>query len=643
MEAHYNRGLALREAGRFQEALASYDRALALDPNHPGAHNNRAVALQDLDRVEEALASYDRALGINPNLSEAHHGRANALHRLRRFEEALASYDRSLELSPGRAAAFSHRGVVLHALNRHEEAVASHDRALAIDPDDAEALYNRGVSLRELGLLRDALDSYNRALALNAGHAKAHINRADVLSQFGHFQAALASYERALGVNPDLAQAHYGRGNVLNQLQRFDEALESYGRAVCLEPRQDWLQGARLLTQMQLCDWSDLEAQVAQLIAGVEEGRKCTPPFPVLVLADALPLQLKAARIWAEASGGRRSFHPLPPIGKRRRHERIRVAYYSADYYDHATAYLLAELIERHDRQRLEVLGFSFGSEHADGMRGRLAGAFDRFIDVRAHSDMEIAQLSRDLEIDIAVDLKGFSQQERHGIFAFRAAPIQVNYLGYPGTMGTHYMDYIVADPTLIPAQSREGYAEKIVYLPHSYQVNDRKRRIAERSPSRAELGMPPTGFVYCCFNNHYKIMPDTFSCWMRILLKVQGSVLWLLGDNATVAGNLQQRSGSRGNRWRTPDLCAAHGAPGAPVTTSGGRSLSRHAALRRPYHGERRAVGRLAGADQDRRVVRGESRLESAHGHRTCGAHQRHRGGLRGACRRARDPSVAA
>ena len=425
--------------------------------------------------------------------------------------------------------------------------MASHDRALAIDPDDAEALYNRGVSLRELGLLRDALDSYNRALALNAGHAKAHINRADVLSQFGHFQAALASYERALGVNPDLAQAHYGRGNVLNQLQRFDEALESYGRAVCLEPRQDWLQGARLLTQMQLCDWSDLEAQVAQLIAGVEEGRKCTPPFPVLVLADALPLQLKAARIWAEASGGRRSFHPLPPIGKRRRHERIRVAYYSADYYDHATAYLLAELIERHDRQRLEVLGFSFGSEHADGMRGRLAGAFDRFIDVRAHSDMEIAQLSRDLEIDIAVDLKGFSQQERHGIFAFRAAPIQVNYLGYPGTMGTHYMDYIVADPTLIPAQSREGYAEKIVYLPHSYQVNDRKRRIAERSPSRAELGLPPTGFVYCCFNNHYKIMPDTFSCWMRILLKVQGSVLWLLGDNATVAGNLRREAAAAG------------------------------------------------------------------------------------------------
>jgi predicted O-linked N-acetylglucosamine transferase (SPINDLY family) len=258
-----------------------------------------------------------------------------------------------------------------------------------------------------------------------------------------------------------------------------------------------------------------------------------------------LELQRKSAEIWVnDRYPASRIF---PPIAKRARQEKIRIAYYSADYHNHATAYLMAELFELHDRNRFELVAFSFGPHQKDDMSARVSSAFDRFVDVRDKSDAEVAQLSRDMEVDIAIDLKGFTADQRAGIFALRAAPIQVSFIGYPGTMGADYMDYLIADHTLIPEVSRQCYTEKIAYLPNSYQVNDRKRVIADKRYTREELGLPPTGFVYCCFNNNYKITPDTFEGWMRILKQVQGSVLWLLEDNPTAANNLRKEAEARG------------------------------------------------------------------------------------------------
>ena len=232
---------------------------------------------------------------------------------------------------------------------------------------------------------------------------------------------------------------------------------------------------------------------------------------------------------------------------KRNRSDKIRLGYYSADFHNHATAYLMAELFERHDKNQFELFAFSFGPAQNDAMRKRLSAAFDQFIDVRNPSDKAIAQLSRQLEIDIAVDLKGYTQNARSGIFAYRAAPIQASYLGYPGTMGTHTIDYLIADKTLIPQASQPYYAEKIVYLPHSYQVNDRQRAIAAITPTRASLGLPDKGFVFCCFNNNFKILPATFDIWMRILKQIENSVLWLFEDNPSAARNLRHEAQTRG------------------------------------------------------------------------------------------------
>jgi predicted O-linked N-acetylglucosamine transferase (SPINDLY family) len=356
---------------------------------------------------------------------------------------------------------------------------------------------------------------------------------------------ALQCVDRALQLNPNYAEAHFNRGTVLHELKRFDEALESYLRALQINPDQDWLYGTCLHAQMRICEWNGFEARMADLAVRVEQGKAASPPFVLVTMTDSLPLQRRAAEIWV-----RETCPPnpeLPPIPRRERGSKLRVGYYSADYYNHATALLVAGLFERHDRDKLEIVAFNFGRGQHDELTERLVAAFDEFVDVRAKTDVQIAQLSRDMQIDIAVDLKGFTMQQRCGIFVHRAAPIQVGYLGYPGTMGAPFIDYLVADRTLIPPQAREHYAEKIAYLPGSYQVNDRTRRIADRQWSRADFGLPAEGFVFCSFNNVYKITPTLFKCWMQILRRVEGSVLWLLEDNDMASGNLRKAARSAG------------------------------------------------------------------------------------------------
>ena len=576
--AHYNRGNVLQELGQLEEALASYGRALELRPGFVQACLNRGGLLEKMGRLDAALADYEEALRVNAEFAEAHYNYGNALRRLGRNEDALASYQRAVELRPGYVAAWNNRGIALHAMGRRTEALASHDRALAFDPSSAEGHTNRGNVLQSLGRLDEALTSHERALAIDPGSAGASYNRGNVLLAMERPEAALASYEMALRLRPDyaaalnnrgsvlhllgrltdaldsfdravqvdpgLAAAWNNRGNLLQELKRPDEALDCYERALAIDPRREFCFGASLHTKMKLCEWDGMDANLAQLFARIEAGEKVAMPFPVLALTGSLSLQRDAARTWIESKCPAELALPVTVVSERR--GKIRVGYYSADFHDHATSYLIAELFELHDRSRFEIFAFSFGPDRDDSMRKRIRASSDRFYDVRRSSDTEIALQSRDLGIDIAIDLKGHTQDSRFGIFARRAAPIQVSYLGYPGTSGAQYIDYLIADRTVISTECRHLYTERIAYLPHSYQVNDRKRVIAERHFARHELGLPQSGFVFCCFNNSYKITPGAFEGWMRILRQVEGSVLWLLEDNATATRNLRREALNR-------------------------------------------------------------------------------------------------
>ncbi len=291
------------------------------------------------------------------------------------------------------------------------------------------------------------------------------------------------------------------------------------------------------------CDWTDTAAEADRIVRAVEDGRRAVAPFGFLAISSSPPAQLACARTCI-ADRHPPSSAPLWQ-GERYAHERIRVAYLSADLREHPVAYLMAELFERHDRRRFETVAVSFGSAAPSAMRTRLQQAFDRFLDVRAMSDREVAQQLRAMEIDIAVDLMGITAEARTGILALRAAPVQVNYLGFPGSMGADYIDYLIADRYLIPEQQRQHYAEQVVYLPDTFQANDATRPLAA-APRREALGLPESGFVFCSFNNSYKLTPEMFTLWMRLLQGVAGSVLWLVG-NAVVEANLKREAASRG------------------------------------------------------------------------------------------------
>lgn len=537
-----NRGATLRALERMEEALASYDRALAARPDYAEAHNNRGVAQQELGKLDEALASYDRALVLRPQYAEAHSNRGSALQKLLRFDEALASYDQALTCQPDYPEAQNGRGAVLMSLERFEEAVASFDRAIAGRPEYAEAYGNRGAALRALKRYPEALASCQRALDIDPWHIDGYANLGATFIDLKSFNDALACYERALNLRQDVP-GYISQGAVLQELKRYEEAVASYQRALALDPNAAFVLGTLRHLRMQICDWSDYD-DVTRIAEGIEQGQCMARPFNVLSLVDAPALHRKASEIAVKEFCTPR--HPLPAIVRRPRHDRIRLGYFSADLHSHAVTVLTAELFETHDRSKFDITAFSLGANVHDQMRTRIEPAFDRFLWVGAQSDREIAELSRRLEIDIAVDLGGYTGDARPRIMALRAAPIQVSYLGYLGTMGGDFMDYLIADPLIVPPEARQHYTEKLAYLP-SYQVNDTKRIIADKVFTREELGLPARGFVFCCFNASYKITPEVFSGWMRILAAVPDSVLFLVGGNALAERNLRREAASRG------------------------------------------------------------------------------------------------
>ena len=528
-----------------QTAPNRSDEASQLGADSAQACNDRGNSLYAAEQYNAALENYEKAFLLKPDYAEAHCNCAIVLCSLERYQESIESCDRAIRLKPELAEAYFNRGNALHALKQYEAARQSFDRAIELKPDYADAYYNRGSTLQPLGQNESALESYDKAILVNPNHAQAHNNKGSALQSLLQYEAALACFDKAIALKPDYAEACNNRAGALLALKQYQAALASYDKAILLKPDYEYLPGMRLHMRRFLCDWEGIEHESQQLEAPIGRGERVALPFTMLVLSDSPAIQRQAAEIYVrdKCPPGASAV----PISRRPKHDRIRIGYFSADYYNHATTYLMAELLERHDRSRFEILGFSFGMDAVDEMNQRVTAAMDRFVDVRSMPDRAVAEMSRSLEVDIAVDLKGFTKESRPGIFAERAAPVQVNYLGYPGTMGADYIDYLIADPTVIPESAQQYYSEKIVYLPDSYQPNDSQRSISAKQVARTDEGLPEKAFVYCCFNSVYKISPAVFDGWMRILGRVEGSVLWLLEDNSVASGNLRKEALRRG------------------------------------------------------------------------------------------------
>jgi protein O-GlcNAc transferase len=594
-----NCGNVYRALGRFEEALKYYDRAIDVEPNGAMLHCNRGGTLVALGRFEQAVASFDRAIKIQPKYAEAEHGKGLALWNMRNFAEACASYNRALQLKPNFVDALYNRGLVLEAMERFEEAVKSYDQALALksdfseawtnrgnalrslkrfdealisyerllkaNPNSAEGLNNRGIALWNLNRFEDALSSFTAALAFNSDYSDALNNRGVCFASLKRFEEALSDFNKALSINPDSADALYNRGDVLRALKRFEEAYANYDRVLNIVPDHTYALGGAAHALLNVCGWQRTGEITSNIVTHVRKA--VMPPFTLLGYCDDPQLQLECAITYVRDKFPAKQ---VPLRAKRQsQHDKIRIAYLSADFQEHATAFLTAELFELHDRSRFEVLALSYGSDDGSDMRRRLVAAFDEFHDVSNKSDYEVALMLHEQGVDIAIDLKGHTQDGRLGIFQYRPCPVQITYLGYPGTLGADFIDYVIADQVVAPFDQQPFFVERIVHLPDSYQVNDSKRRIAETIPTRSEVGLPEKGVVFCCFNNSWKISSTIFDVWMRLLDGVPDSVLWLIEDNNGASSRLRTEALSHGidpsrlifaSRLALPEHLARHG-----------------------------------------------------------------------------------
>jgi protein O-GlcNAc transferase len=513
-----NFGLALHAAGRLDDAVASFRRALDLKPDYADAAFNLGNVLQQMGELAAAAESYRHATSVAPDFIEAHHNLGNVLRRLHRLSEAADSYGRVLAARPDFAELHNTVGNIFQQQNRFDEAIAAHERALAIKPELATAWNNLGNALSAQGRLAEAETAFRRASERDPRHVKAHLGLALTFQAMKRPADALAAYDRVLALDPTHADA---------RLRRFN-------------------------LKLQLCDWSTLEADAAAIkaAAAAEPAAVADPYFLVFVPGVSAAEQRRTAEAYARDRFAPFRGRPRPEISQVRRDpdRPLRVGYLSTDFHDHATAYLLAEVIELHDRAQVQPFAYSMGPDGDGEMRRRLLAAFQEFRDVRTLSDDEAASRIAADGIDILVDLKGYTGGSRAEILALRPAPIQASYLGHPGTTGAaQFIDYLIADRVICPHDASDAYSEVLACLPNCYQPNDRQRRIADETPSRAELGLPERGLVFCSFNATYKVTPKLFDVWMALLCDVEGSVLWFVEEDPIPIANLRREAAARG------------------------------------------------------------------------------------------------
>ena len=512
--------------------------------NDATALNIMGVTHQGQGNLEEAIEAYSKALAIKPDYADVYYNMGNALQDQGNLEEAIEAYGKALAIKPDYAIAYYNMGVTLQDQGNLEEAIEAYSKALAIKPDYADAYNNMGYALHDQKNLEEAIEAYGKALDIKPDYVVVYYNMGVTLQEQENLEGAIKSYGKALAIKPDYVDAYYNIANALKDQGKFEEAIEFYIKALAIKPDYESLLAQKLFWQSYICDWNSTVEDLKR-VPELGTARKYVQPFFLLAFEDAPARHHTRSKIYAN---GKYPQKPLTfQVKSSKKRGRIRIGFFSSDFKEHPVAYLIVNMLEQHNSNQFEIFGYSLHGSQQSEMRQRLSNSFDNFADVQGMTDKAIALQARQDGIDIAIDLNGYTQHARTGIFAYRAAPIQINYLGYPGTMGAEFIDYILADHVLIPEDKRQHYSEQIIYLPNTYQPTDSTRIISDKVITREDMGLPRENFVFCCFNNNYKISPAEFDIWMRLLKNVEGSVLWLLKSNKWSEQNLKRQAECRG------------------------------------------------------------------------------------------------
>ena len=575
----FQQALVLHRQGKLAEAEPLYAQVIAAAPDNFPTRYMAAMLCYQQQRHDDALAAVQIALQLRPMAADALTLKAAILKALARSAEALAVFDTLVAAQAGDAAAWYNRAVTLVELGRGDDAIADLHKAVALKPDQAEAWRMLGVIAQHRQRLDEALASYDRALAVNPQSAEVWSNRGTVLMDLKRFEEAVTSLDRALALSPDGASIWHNRGTALRELRRTDEALASFDKALALEPGltvtlnsrsavlwkekrdyagavrdleqliriapdYDYAQGLLLHLKMQAADWTDFGPSVAAVNEGVRAGKRIVQPFVYQAISSSPEELQKCSTLYAN-----HLYRPAPalPLKGNRGHRKIRLGYMSGEMRAQAIGFLMVGVFEHHDRDKFELVVLDNGHADASSTRARIVKAADRLIDITQLSNHAAASRIRDEEIDILINLNGYFGAVRMEIFAEKPAPLQVNYLGLPATLGADYIDYILADRIVIPDAERRFYTESVVHLPDTYWPTDNRQDIAAATPTRAQCGLPESAFVFCNFNQSYKFTPGMFASWCRILEQTPGSVLWLMDGLEEFRQNLRRAAQSHG------------------------------------------------------------------------------------------------
>lgn len=531
--------------GNHEGSLNYYREALKLCPNNPQILSNYASSLSKLGDNKSALIYQKKSIEFDPNNFEFFFNCGNIYCELKLYEESLNYYKKSIELNQSFPFSFNNLGKALFDLKLFKESLYYFDEALKLNPQFLDCLNNKGIALRELKKFDQSLACIQLALDIQSNNPQTLTNFGVVLCGLRKFEMAIDYFERAINIDPECIYAWSNKASTLIEQKKHGDALFCLDKTLSLDFYFEWVFGDFLFTKLKLGIWKDYYDDLNKLFGSITAKKKIAKPFICLALTSDPHIQQVCAEVYAQSIFSpqhRAESNKCLPVNKK-----IKLAYFSSDFGSHAVSSLIVELLELHDKNSFEIIAFSFAKNDGSELYSRIINSFDEFLELENYADRDVATLARQKGIDIAIDLGGYTGSNRVTPFSYGVAPIQVNYLGYPGTSGTSFMDYIIADPVLISPDQEIYYSEKVVYLPHTYQPNDRKKFICNKFISKSDVGLPDGEFIYCCFNNSFKVQPAIFNIWMNILRSVENSVLWLLKDDPIYEKNLCYEAALRG------------------------------------------------------------------------------------------------
>jgi protein O-GlcNAc transferase len=539
-------GVVAAQRRQYLMALDYFNKSLTEYPKNPLTLGNLGNIFLELKEYEKAGEAYDKSLKLDSKNEEIWSNKGNLLCKLKRYQEAIQHHDKALSLNPAYAEAISNKGNALFELKDFAEAIQTYDQALKIKPFLADIWFNRGNALFELNLNEDAAYSYENGLKLKPSHAIGWSDMGNALRALGQYEEADAHYAKAIELKPEFAEGWLNKANTLGELKNYSESILHFKKALNIKPDLDWAKGYLLNVKMEIADWSNFNDNLDEMVQNINQDKKIAQPFGLLSILDDPALCKKATEIYVESNYSIKRTLNFPR--KKLNNRKIRIGYFSADFRTHVVAFITAQLFALHDKNKFEIYAFSFFNPlEVDLMHLKLRRTFDSFIDCQSLSDFDVAQKSRELEIDIAIDMGGYTQFSRPKVFHHRAAPIQVNWLGYPGTLGSTNCDYIIADHIIIPESNQIFFTEKVAYLPNSYMVDDDSRKKSMKKFNKADYGLPEDKFIFCSFNNSYKFNPNVLHSWSKILINKENSILWIPENNKQFMLNIQKEFLKRG------------------------------------------------------------------------------------------------